>query len=208
MTDRGANGDRPRLPPLPKERWDADARAALEGSFGADAAARFLSPATDAPPIPSVLGALMHHPQLAAPWLAYNNVLLRTPALDARHRELVVLRVAWRTRSPYEWAQHVRMAARSDITPEEVAAISLAADAAAWTPLESALLAATDELLDHYRVDDNTWARLAEHLDERQLTELLFVVGSYTCLAMVFNSVGLELDPELRDIAPLPPPES
>ncbi len=72
--------------------------------------------------------------------------------------------------------------------------------------LESDLLAATDQLLDDYRVDDGTWARLAEQLDEHQLIELTFVVGTYTCLAMAFNTFGLELDPDLHtvDAPPLP----
>ena len=72
--------------------------------------------------------------------------------------------------------------------------------------LEAGLLAATDQLIDHYRIDDETWAVLAEQLDERELVELVFVVGSYTCLAMVFNSLGLELDPELHSVAAPPLP--
>ena len=64
-----------------------------------------------------------------------------------------------------------------------------------WTPLEADLLAATNELIDGYRVDDATWARLAEHLDERQLVEVVFVVGTYTCLAMAFNSFGSSSTP-------------
>ena len=68
-------------------------------------------------------------------------------------------------------------------------------------PLEADLLAATDQLIDGYRIDDDTWGRLAEQLDERQLVELVFVVGTYTGLAMAFNSFGLQLDPELQEIA-------
>jgi 4-carboxymuconolactone decarboxylase len=134
-------------------------------------------------------------------------VLLNTPTLEPRHRELMILRVAWRTRTEYEWVQHVRIAPSCGITPEEVTAISAGANADAWTPLEADLLAATDQLLDRYRIDDETWAALSEHLDERQLLEVTFVVGTYTALAMVFNSVGVELDPELADVPapPLPP---
>jgi hypothetical protein len=46
-------------------------------------------------------------------------------------------------------------------------------------------------------VSDATWARLADQLDEAQLVELVYVIGTYTCLAMVFNSLGIELDPDL-----------
>jgi len=151
----------------------------------------------------------MHHPGLAGPFLAFNRVLLFTPALPPRLRELMVLRVAWRTRSTYEWVQHVRLAQGCGITPDEVDAIARGADTdATWTPLEADLLAATNELIDGYRVDDATWARLAEQLDERQLVEVVFVVGTYTCLAMAFNSFGLELDPELRTLAAPPLPDS
>ena len=58
-----------------------------------------------------------------------------------------------------------------------------------------------DQLIEGYRVDDDTWKRLAEHLDERQLVELVFTVGTYTALAMAFKSFGLELDPDLQEIA-------
>ena len=197
MTDASS----PRLAPLAPEQCGADARAALGRAFSDEVAARFLSTGPDAVPMPNVLGTLMHHPALAGPFLTYNNVLLRTPALDRRMRELMILRVAWRTRALYEWAQHVRLAQTVGVTSDEIDAIADGADATVWTPLEADLLAATDQLVDDYRIDDDTWNRLAKQLDERQLVELVFVVGTYTGLAMAFNSFGLQLDPELREIA-------
>jgi 4-carboxymuconolactone decarboxylase len=194
----------PRIAPLPTTEWGDDAVAALRAAFGNDGAERMLSTAPGTPPMPNVLTTLMRHPALAGPFLTYNNVLLRTPTLEARLRERMVLRVAWRTRSEYEWVQHVRMAARCGITADEVEAVGQGADADAWSALETDVLAAVDQLLDRYRIDDGTWARLAQHLDERQLVEMAFVVGTYTCLAMAFNSFGLVLDPDL-DSVPAPP---
>lgn len=191
----------PRLAPLRREDWSDEARTALADAFSDAVATRFLTAGPDATPIPNVLGTLMHHPALAGPFLTYNQVLLQTPALGHRTRELAVLRVAWRTRSRYEWAQHVRLAERVGITPTEIDAIARGAEAEGWTPHEADVLAATDQLVDTYRIDDETWARLAKQLDERQLVELVFVVGTYTGLAMAFNSFGLQLDPELREIA-------
>lgn len=189
-----------RLAPLPRDRWGDDARAALAGAFGAEAAARLAAPDADAPPVANVLGVLMHHPALAGPFLAYNAVLLREPALGHRLRELAVLRVAWRTRSDYEWAQHVRIARELGVTDDEIDAIAAGDAARAWPPPESDVLAATDQLLDRHRVDDATWARLAAHLDPPQLVELVFVVGTYSGLAMAFNSFGLQLDPDLEPV--------
>src|SRR5262249_43264619 len=150
-------------------------------------------------------GTLLHHPLLVGPFLAYNRVLLQTPALGHRLRELIVLRVAWRTGSLYEWVQHVRIAA-SLMTTEEIGAI--ARGDGAWTPLERDLLAATDQLVDRHRIDDVTWAALAAQLDGRQLVEVVFTAGTYTCLAMAFNSFGLELDAGLEVPAGIPLPRS
>lgn len=184
----------PRLPPIPPDRWDEEMTAALHAGFGA------------APPdMPNVVRTLLHHPRLAGPFLAYNSVLLRKPAITARLRELMILRVAWRTGSTYEWLQHVRLARRYEITDDEIAAV--AAAEGTWTTLEQSLLAATDQLLDGYRIDDATWARLAEHLDQQQLVEVVFVVGTYVCLAMAFRSFGLQLDPDLASmVVPAMPP--
>jgi 4-carboxymuconolactone decarboxylase len=200
----GKSGNRvtasePRLPPRKVRELDDEARAVLR-DFLKGGADRFLSEGPDAVRMPNVFALLMHHPKLAGPWLTYNNVLLSTPSIEPRLRELMILRVAWRTRSPYEWLQHVRMAKQLGLTAEHINAIAGLSSAAPWTPLEADLLAATDQLLDRYVIDDATWARLAERLDKRQLMEVVFVVGSYTCLAMAFNSAGLELDPELHGI--------
>jgi 4-carboxymuconolactone decarboxylase len=196
----------PRLAPLPREEWGDDVRAAFLTAYSDEVTERFFSTGPDAIPTPSALATMMQHPALAGPFLAYNNVLLLTPALEPRIRELMVLRVAWRTRSRYEWLQHVRLAARAGITSEEIEAIA-EPDRREWTALETDVLAATDQLIDRYRIDDNTWGRLAKRLDERQLVELLFVVGTYTGLAMAFNSFGLQPEPELEALATTTPPE-
>jgi 4-carboxymuconolactone decarboxylase len=195
----------PRLAPVPRDAWDNDVRAALAGAFGEGTASRFFGTGPDAIPMPNALATLMHHPALAGPFLTYNNVLLRAPTLDVRRRELMILRVAWRTGAPYEWAQHVRIATGAGITTEEIDAVAQGPAAERWTGLDLDVLTAVDQLVDRYRIADDTWRRLRMQLDDRQLVELVFVVGTYTALAMAFNSFGLELDADLPS-TPAPPP--
>ncbi|MEV6658266.1 carboxymuconolactone decarboxylase family protein [Nocardia fluminea] len=187
----------PRLAPLPVREWSETTRAMFRGHV--KSADRYLTGESDAPPMPGILGVLAHHTELASAWLAYNGLLLERPTVDPRERELVILRVAWRSESDYEWAQHVRTATALGVTAEQIEAVRYGPQAAVWSPVQRALLAMTDQLLDRHRVDDATWAQLERYFDSRQLIELLFVAGSYLCLAMVFNSVALQPDPEQEE---------
>jgi 4-carboxymuconolactone decarboxylase len=121
-------------------------------------------------------------------------VLLKQPTIGQRSRQLMLLRVAWRTRPRYEWVHHALLASRYGLPATDIDAIIRGVDADAWTPWERDLVSAADQLLDHYRIDDDTLARLAEGLDERHLIEMPFVVGTYTRLAMALNSWGLQVE--------------
>jgi alkylhydroperoxidase family enzyme len=201
----------PRIGPLPAQDWDADTLAALE--FGRDSlladplkealAARDLSRL--AAILPNGITAPLHHPRLTGRFLAFNGALLTDGALPPRWRELLVLRVAWRTGSRYEWLQHVRMAPRFDLTAEHIRAV--AEGGGRWDEPEGDLLAAADQLMDRYRIDDATWDRLTAHLDTRQLIEVPFVVGAYTLLAMAYLTFDLPIDDGLRTVDPIVSPE-
>ena len=186
-----------RLSPLPIEEWDDAARAALPAYLRRP---ELYLRDTDPLPMPQALGLLAHHLPLGEAWLAFNQVL------DAPLRELIILRVAWRTRSAYEWAQHTRIGLQSGLTVEQLHALPEGAAAEMWSPVERVVLAATDQIVDHYRVDDATWNELGEHFDGTQLLELLFVAGAYVCFAVVTNSARTEPDPPTEPVdAPVLP---
>jgi 4-carboxymuconolactone decarboxylase len=181
-----------RVSPLPAAEWTQAERELLSGNLAR--ADRYLSGDPGAPPMPAILGLFARHPRVTGPWLAFSGTLLDAGTLDPRDRELLILRVAARARSRYEWAQHVVIGQAAGLTPDEVAAVPAGPEAGAWADRERDLLRAADQLLDDHVIDDGTWERLAAFLDERQLLELAFVVGSYACLAMVLNSAGIEPD--------------
>jgi len=47
-------------------------------------------------------------------------------------------------------------------------------------------------------VSDATWEVLAEELDVEQLMDLIFTVGAYDVLAMMFRSCGVPIDDDLK----------
>jgi alkylhydroperoxidase family enzyme len=125
-------------------------------------------------------------------FLTFTDVLAGDQArLDPRIRELLILRVAWRTRSGYEWNQHSRMGREEGLTDAQLHAVREGPDAEVWTPVERHLLTAADEMIDVFAVSEATWDSLSASFDGPQLFEALFVVGGYLCLAAVLNSLGL-----------------
>ncbi len=188
--------DEPRLAPVPFADWDDETRSTLLAFLRRPE--RYLSGAPDAPPMPIVLEMFAHHLPLSASWLPFTEMLAGEDArLSAPVRELLVLRVAWRTQSGYEWAQHARMGRDAGLGAPQIDAVPEGPGAAVWTPVERALLTAVDEIVDDHAVGDATWADLAAHFTPAEIFELLFVIGGYLCLAAVLNSIGLpgELPP-------------
>jgi 4-carboxymuconolactone decarboxylase len=174
-----------RLLPLPEPAWDDDVRASLAG---------FLPQERRNPRAAgNALATLVRHPQLTRPFLRFNAHLLLTSTLPAHLRETVILRVAKRRGCAYEWAHHSTMAAAAGLSEAEIEA---AGRGEAVGDLERAALRAVVELDEDSEISDGTWAALSEHLDERQLMDLIFTVGTYTLLAMAFNSFGVELEHE------------
>jgi 4-carboxymuconolactone decarboxylase len=181
----------PRLTPLPYADWDDETRATLLQYLRRPEL--YLSGAPDAPPMPVVLEMFAHHLPLSASWLLFTEMLAGESAtLPVEQRELLILRVAWRTRSGYEWSQHRRMGAEAGLTAAQLDAIPSGPAAAVWTPLERTLLTAVDEMIDDSRVGDGTWAALESSFGPAEMLELLFVIGGYLCLAGVLNSIGLQ----------------
>ena len=70
-------------------------------------------------------------------------------------------------------------------------------EAEGWTELEGAVLRAADELHSDACITDDTWTVLAEHLDERQLTEVPMLVGQYHIISFTLNTLGIQREPSL-----------
>jgi alkylhydroperoxidase family enzyme len=141
-----------------------------------------------------VITTLGRHRRLFRRWLPLSSALLRGD-LPAADRELVILRTAWRCGAWYEWVQHVPLAHQAGLGDDDVERVVAGPGSDGWNGRRSALLAATDELLDGRVITDRTWRSLTSHLDERGLIELCFLVGHYEMVAMTLNSLGVEPEP-------------
>lgn len=186
MTD---NRQRPigsqRMPSLPTEQWTDEVRelfAVYEGEDGRENGSKY-----------NFTHWFANHPALATQWMQYNFVLSRG-VLDPRLREIVVLRVSHRYACEYEWHLHVQISQPLGIGSDELDAVKTGPDAPLWNDLERLCLRATDALCDKHNLDDELWNALAGRLNPKELVELLFLIGSYTLLAWVLNTVRVPVE--------------
>jgi len=108
-------------------------------------------------------------------------------ALDERQVEIVVLVVARYWKSQYVWASHASAAAQAGVESEAIEAIRTSAEPVFGRVVDSACYTLSRALLVSRGVDDSLWALTYELLGERQVNELLGLLGLYTsvCLTMV-----------------------
>jgi alkylhydroperoxidase family enzyme len=142
----------------------------------------------------NIFTTLGQHPRLFRAWLRYSAHLMPFGQLPRRDTELVILRVAWQCRSPYEWQQHVPIALRVGLTPDEVAGVADRSPAGAFTERQRALLAASDELLARRALSDATWSAVQAHLRDREAIELCMLIGHYQGLASTIGALGIQLE--------------
>lgn len=127
-------------------------------------------------------------------WLIFAGALMPGGNLPREDTELVILRVAANTGSHYEWHQHVLLGLRCGLPADRIAAAVEGPLAGGWTPRQEALLRCCDELHAAHALSDETWGDLAAELGERDLIELLMLVGAYEGLAMTLNGLGVQTE--------------
>ena len=151
-------------------------------------------PPTDS--VPDSVATMLRHPNLYSSYASLARQLM-SGSLAARDRELVILRNAWICQAPFEWGEHVAIGKRAaGLTSEEIDRVTAGSVAPGWSDHERALLRAVEELHESATISDETWRILAQSFNEKELIEILIVVGQYTCIAFVQNSLRVRLRPE------------
>ncbi|MBU6266920.1 MAG: carboxymuconolactone decarboxylase family protein [Sphingomonadales bacterium] len=118
--------------------------------------------------------------------------------IPAHDRELVIMRVAWLTRTPFEWSEHAAIGRRFGLTGKEIERVKDGSSAPGWSKHDAAVLRATEELLGDYCISDATWAVLAESWNDKALMEMPLLVANYVAIAFQVNSLKVPLQPDKR----------
>jgi alkylhydroperoxidase family enzyme len=146
---------------------------------------------------PNIFTTLGQHPRLFRAWLYYSAHLMPFGRLPRPDTELVILRVAWRCRSVYEWRQHVPLALRIGLAPQQIDAIARNDSGNGFTDRQRALLALTDDVLAQRAMSESSWRDARAILTDREVIEACLLVGHYQGFASAIG--GLAIEPESRN---------
>lgn len=176
--------DTARIAALADSEMDAEQRETLEKTFNGR-------------PVYNIFRTLARAPKAFKSFMRWGGYILSDyNSLAPREREIVILRAGFNWKSGYEWAQHVRIGKEVGLTDIEIEAIKEGPLSPDWTPIESAMIRAVDELTSDAFITDRTWDELSD-LTEKQKMDLVMTVGQYTQVSMMLNTFGVQLDDDL-----------
>lgn len=178
-----------RLRPMPADALGEEQRALVAtygGTFGTGADVR----------------TLLAHPELVKGVLPFASYVLAESTLSPRHRELLILRTAWLTRSGYLWAKHAPRARAAGLSERDIARVAARDPLSKADGFEETILLAAEELHERSFITDDTWLAMAKQYTVHQLMDAVFTVAEMTMLADLANSIRLE--PDLRSVMVVP----
>jgi alkylhydroperoxidase family enzyme len=115
--------------------------------------------------------------------------------LAAHLRELGQTRAGWLVGSQFVFSQHCKSCRAYGFSEEKIEALKAWSVSDLFSPVERALLAYTDALVQGFgRVDDAVFAVLQEHLSDEEIFEFTYITMMYTMHAVISVALRLEYD--------------
>ncbi len=122
------------------------------------------------------------------------NSLLTKGKLNAKLREIAILRTAKVSSSVYEWTQHVPIARAVGVSEAQIAAMDNWEPAACFDEIERLVLRFTDEIARNVKGRHETLRALEKHLGAGEIVELIMSIGFWGMVARVLETTEVDLE--------------
>jgi alkylhydroperoxidase family enzyme len=146
----------------------------------------------------NIFNMLAHAPTCVKPLMKLGGTLLGKLQFPAILRELCLLHAVRLAKGDYEWRQHVPIARDLGCSDAQIAALEAGNDdAGCFDARERAALRLTRELALQVRASEATLQEARKHLADREIVELIIMVGFYIMLARLTETLDVESDPPM-----------
>ena len=129
------------------------------------------------------------------PFLGLGAAVLNGP-LDARRREIAVLRVAHATNARYEWVQHEQLGRGVGVTDAEIEAIRTEEPVSSLDAESNLICRVADEVTRDVRLSDDALEQIVDRYGPREASELIMLVSYYNMVSRFLESTRVEVEDE------------
>lgn len=148
---------------------------------------------------------LLRSPELGKRMFALLDYLRFNTSVPRRLNEFAILIQARIWTSQVEWLAHYPLALKEGVSEATLADLKAGRRPASMRADEAAVYDLCTEISTTHKVDDATYRRAAQVLNEQQLVDLLTLSGTYTTLAMMMNAAEQSVPPGTTPpLQPLP----
>jgi 4-carboxymuconolactone decarboxylase len=147
-----------------------------------------------APDRGNVWKMLMWSPDLAVPFVDFNDAVRYKIALPDDLRELVILRVGNLCEAAYEVHHHTRIGREIGMSEELMRAAAIGSSAPGLDDKQKLLLDLTDDLVEDRRASDANLAKAVAAFGAKGLTDIIMLVGCYVMACMFLRTFGIDIE--------------
>ena len=135
---------------------------------------------------------LLHSPPVAKGWLAYLTAIRQQTGLSGALREMLIVRIAYLNRAPYEAEQHEPIALKEGVSPPQLRA--LAGSKLSGDVFDAPALAAlhyADAMTRDIQVPDAVYESLSAHFGPREIVEITATVAAYNMVSRFLEALQI-----------------
>lgn len=195
----------PRLSEVPRAKARKDIQEKFDGVFGKDVDPT-VTPGSATGTPGNWWTVWAHVPDALNGFSGYS---MATASLDAKLREIALVRTGFLIGSQFVFSQHCKGARRNGVEEKKISEIPCWWTSDAFTAQERAVLAYVDcMVLQQGRVHDKYFADLKKHLSEADILNLTYFTGTYIVHATGAKALRLEYDDVPERIVEIPVPDT
>jgi alkylhydroperoxidase family enzyme len=144
--------------------------------------------------LPRVYASLANSPRLFMRLYGHVEGLWKETSIPRVLQELIILRVAQRMGSDYEWGRHRLLAGRLGVPEEQVKELGNWAVSSKFDARERAALAFTDAIASTGPVPDSAFEAAGREFGAQEIVEIAELAGFYVGLSRYLAAVDVTLE--------------
>jgi len=148
------------------------------------------------------LGIRVYSPKVGELSSALSQYLRYDSGLPPDLRELTILTTARELDNQFEWTAHEPVARRAGLSPVAIDVVKYRKSPAGLPEKQAVVILLSRQIFQKRKVDSETFARALKAFGERDLVNIVSLVGVYSATAILIDTFDMQLNPDQAPLLP------